>query len=358
MKIALITEYLKPQKNGIAVRFSEITNRIKKFEDCDVTVYGPKSHAVDHELITFKNKWNKDNFFCFPTLKLLRDVMVEKYDIVFFVLPPFFAWSLIGFVAKLTGSKIIVSNHVNSSYYKKSYSKNKTLYNILYALYKTTVLKPQKYLCDLILAPSHIEELNVNGVKTGIIKSGVNFDNFPAVIQKQKNYNVVFVGRLAPEKNLEKLIDLFMKLDTNQFNLTIIGDGSFASVLKNKYSKISNIRFLGYVKHEDLHKHYHNADFHLITSESETFGFTPVESMACGTPVIYPNRHPFNKLYLKEFPDLMYELNCEESFLKSVNALYQNYDFYVKKSSEFVRENFSWENAMEDLINQFKVLLN
>ena len=71
LKIALITEYLKPQVNGISVRFTEISKRIKETEH-DLTVYGPKNHSVDHELITFKNHWNKDNFFCIPTFELLK----------------------------------------------------------------------------------------------------------------------------------------------------------------------------------------------------------------------------------------------------------------------------------------------
>jgi glycosyltransferase involved in cell wall biosynthesis len=130
-----------------------------------------------------------------------------------------------------------------------------------------------------------------------------------------------------------------------------------ASQLKDDCKEISNIEFLGYVKHEELYKYYHKADFHLITSESETFGLTAIESMACGTAVIYPNCHPFKDLYFQEFPDVIYNLNDEISFLKSVYCLYENYFFYVKKSSEFIINNFSWENATKDLINHFEILL-
>jgi hypothetical protein len=58
------------------------------------------------------------------------------------------------------------------------------------------------------------------GAKTGIIKSGVNLNYFPSLSHKQKSYNAVWVGRLAPEKNLNRLIELFTKLDSNKFKLT------------------------------------------------------------------------------------------------------------------------------------------
>lgn len=356
MKIALITEYLNPQINGIAVRFSEVQKRLKKSEH-DLTVYGPKNHDVDHELITIRNHWNKDNFFCFPNAQLIRDVITKKFDIVYFVLPPFFMWAPIAALAKLNGSKIIVSNHVNLKYYAELYFNNPILKSIACFLYSTTVLFPQKWIPDLVLAPSQIEELEmVSGkTKTGIIKSGINFDHFSLKMQKNKCYNIVYVGRLAPEKNLDKLVSLFSKLP-KKFKLTLVGDGPSRKELEKKYRNL-NIEFVGYVPHERVYEYYHRADFHLITSESETFCFTPAESMATGTPVIYPSCHPFKDLYEEAFPELMYDLKNDESFLQCVENLYKDRDLLSERCADFARKNFGWDGVVDDLLEKMKDLV-
>ena len=208
-----------------------------------------------------------------------------------------------------------------------------------------------------MLAPSQIEELELvnDKVKTGIIKTGINFDHFPAKTEKEKNFNAIYVGRLAPEKNLDKLIHLFSKLPKS-FKLTIVGDGPSRKHLE-KISEAMNVQFVGYLAHENLHNYYYDADFHLITSESETFGFTPVESMACGTPVIYPNCHPFNDLYGKEFPHLMYDLKDDESFLKCVESFYSDFTGYNEKSSKFARDNFGWNSVINDLLSKLESTL-
>lgn len=360
LKIALITEYLNPQVNGIVVRFSEITKRLKESEH-DLEVYGPKNHKVDYELITVRNHWNKDNFFCFPNFKLISDVITKKFDIVYFVLPPFFMWASIAFLAKLNGSKIIVSNHVNSKYYIELYTElyfnNPILKSFAYFLYSTPVLFPQRWIPDLVLAPSQIEELEIvsEKTKTGILRSGINFDEFPVKTNVDKHHNVIYVGRLAPEKNLDKLISLFSKLPKN-FKLTLVGDGPYRKELQKKYGHL-NIEFVGYTPHERVYEYYHAADFHLITSESETFGFTPVESMAAGTPVIYPSCHPFKELYGKEFPGLMYDLSDDESFLKCVENLYRDYNSLSTRCADFARKNFGWDEVVNDLIEKMKDLI-
>jgi glycosyltransferase involved in cell wall biosynthesis len=50
-----------------------------------------------------------------------------------------------------------------------------------------------------------------------------------------------------------------------------------------------NIQFLGAVSDEELVNLYSNALYVLFTFTHEPFGYIPIESMACGTPVITYN---------------------------------------------------------------------
>ncbi|MGB9959064.1 MAG: glycosyltransferase [Candidatus Bathyarchaeales archaeon] len=64
----------------------------------------------------------------------------------------------------------------------------------------------------------------------------------------------------------------------------------FAPSFSNPLSNYGNIEFLGRVSDEKLVELYSNALYTLFVFSHEPFGYVPVESMACGTPVLAYNR--------------------------------------------------------------------
>jgi len=85
--------------------------------------------------------------------------------------------------------------------------------------------------------------------------------------------------------------------ETEFYALKKIGDGgvriksfgSKAPYIPKKILEHKNIEFLGEVSSKELVNLYSNALFTLFTFTHEPFGYIPVESMACGTPVLTYN---------------------------------------------------------------------
>ncbi len=100
------------------------------------------------------------------------------------------------------------------------------------------------------------------------------------------NYNLptttyfLVVSTLAHYKRIDIAIDACNQL---KMPLKIVGDGPALSSLKRIAGP--TIEFLGYRPHEELRALYANARATLFPGE-EDFGLVPLESMACGTPVI------------------------------------------------------------------------
>jgi glycosyltransferase involved in cell wall biosynthesis len=87
----------------------------------------------------------------------------------------------------------------------------------------------------------------------------------------------LYVGRVAPEKNIEA----FLKLDLPGSKL-VVGDGPSLETLKARYP---DVHFAGYHRGADLAGYYAAADVMVFPSLTDTFGLVVLEAMACGTPV-------------------------------------------------------------------------
>lgn len=114
---------------------------------------------------------------------------------------------------------------------------------------------------------------------------------------------IMFSGRLKPYKGIEELIVAFNKIKNKNVFLYVAGlpdfinknDHSYLDYLKTLSS--DKIRFLGYVKREELIKYYSNCLFSVIPSQwEEPFGLSLVEPMAAGKPIIRSDCKAFDEI--------------------------------------------------------------
>lgn len=96
---------------------------------------------------------------------------------------------------------------------------------------------------------------------------------------------VVYVGRLAAEKNLELAIAAFQAIRQLRpdARLILVGDGPMAARLRSRHPSFV---YCGMRQGEDLAAHYASADLFLFPSLTETFGNVVLEAMASGLPVV------------------------------------------------------------------------
>jgi len=90
----------------------------------------------------------------------------------------------------------------------------------------------------------------------------------------------LMVTALAPYKRVDLAISAF---NQNGRELIIIGEGTEAKTLKQQANK--NIKFMGRLSDEEVRHHYQRCKA-LIFPGVEDFGLVPLETQACGRPVI------------------------------------------------------------------------
>lgn len=96
---------------------------------------------------------------------------------------------------------------------------------------------------------------------------------------------VVWVGRVAPEKNLRLVLEAFaaIRRRTPNARLVIVGDGPLRKSLQEGNP---DVVFAGARRGEDLAAHYASGDLFLFPSLSETWGNVTLEAMASGLCVV------------------------------------------------------------------------
>lgn len=88
---------------------------------------------------------------------------------------------------------------------------------------------------------------------------------------------LLYVGRVAVEKNLEG----FLELDVPGRKV-VVGDGPSRRALEARFPEVD---FLGYRRGEALAECYADADVFVFPSRTDTFGLVMLEANAAGTPV-------------------------------------------------------------------------
>jgi D-inositol-3-phosphate glycosyltransferase len=134
------------------------------------------------------------------------------------------------------------------------------------------------------------------GVDTALFRPGVPAEA-RAALGLGAGGVVLYVGRLAPIKGLDTLLDALARLRAQgrSVRLLVIGgdtdeplDGHEAE-LRRRVERLGlreTVRFLGAQPQEILRGYYVAADVTVLPSYYESFGMVALEAMACGSPVI------------------------------------------------------------------------
>ncbi len=144
---------------------------------------------------------------------------------------------------------------------------------------------------DLFIAPSDfIKSQTKNEVgKTKRIYNSIKLLNYSKPVASN---SILYVGRLAEEKGVEYLISAMPQIlkKAPSAKLTIIGDGENRSNLEDLVKVLrlnKSIKFLGWVKNDQLEKYYKKTQIVVIPSICpEIFSLVGLEAMSVGRPVI------------------------------------------------------------------------
>lgn len=300
MRIAIFTDTFSPQINGVTKNLDLL---LEYFDNhgIEFIVFAPDVGSVSEN--EYENKIvriNSFDFFLYPELKFslpnyfkFKKILADfQVDLIHLVTP--FNIGLTGlYYAKHNEIPFVASYHTNFDQYLE-------YYNIKFleeAAWKYLKWFHNQALCNYCPSKDTLEQLERRGFENlDIWGRGINAGLFaPSYrdldFRRQHNLEgktaILYVGRLAKEKNISLLFDSFARLNRkyqDRIALIVTGDGPQASELKRNAP--ANIIFTGYKTRKELSKVYASADVFAFPSITETYGNVIIEAMSSGLPVV------------------------------------------------------------------------
>lgn len=171
---------------------------------------------------------------------------------------------------------------------------------------------------------------------------------------------LLYVGRLAAEKNVELALNAFNSLRRkhSQARMVVVGDGPMRKTLEKRFP---SALFLGARHGRDLAEIYASADVFLFPSKSETFGNVTLEAMASGLVVLAFDTAAAADLILPGKSGVLVPLNSDEAFMQAAEMLSDSmlHLMAMRLCARATAERCRWpkvldsfEEALQQLINE------
>ena len=159
---------------------------------------------------------------------------------------------------------------------------------------------------ETLIAPSDKIRKILEGYQVScpveIIPSGISLEKYQACKEEdwqekiraqlgipQDALVLVYVGRMAKEKNIEELLEYQQEAEKYGVILLLVGDGPHLPELKKKAEELKvteHVIFTGMIAPEEVGHYYQAGDLFVSASISETQGMTYAEALAGGIPLL------------------------------------------------------------------------
>jgi glycosyltransferase involved in cell wall biosynthesis len=298
--ICIVTETFPPEVNGVALTLSHLVKGLRE-HDHTVSVVRPRQRKTDttdpiDPRTTLVHGLPLPGYrglqFGLPASRTLRSLWNKCLpDVVYIATEGPLGWSAVCAAQQLdlpAFSGFHTNYHTYSKHYRLGWFE-RLVFRYLCSFHNRTsgTFVPTD---DLRI---RLQDLGLNNVS--FMGRGVDSERFGPHHRSMElrrawgvspsDLVVLYVGRLAPEKNLAVTVEAYrrMKQTRETIKFVIVGDGPLRASLQ---SQNRDLIFRGMQTGEQLARHYASADLFLFASETETFGNVTLEAMASGLVVV------------------------------------------------------------------------
>lgn len=377
MRIGIFTNSYKPvYDSGVVNVVDNLRYGLTKLKQ-EVYIFAPKfPNYRDEEANVYRyNSVNLPLKVKYPiaipySFKISKMIKQSKFDIIH-THHPFNLGRKGAYFARKCNIPLVFTNHTKYEDYSHYIPFNqKFTKKIIRYLHK-------KYLnlCNCIIAPTaNIKEFLLNiGIKSRIevIPNAINLEllrsNKPHNIRKlyrlENKKILLFIGRLAKEKNIPFIIKAFKILSKKRKNAVLLigGAGYEEKNLKNLVHdlKIQNkVLMIGNIPHSEVSDYYSAADLFVTASTTEVHPLTLLESLAFGVPTIALEKSNLRDIIENGKNGFLTEASLE-SFSRQITDTLNDESMLrmLSKNAELSSKNYDIKSISRKLLSLYQSLI-
>lgn len=372
--ISIVSETYCPEVNGVATTLNYLVSGLSA-NGHEVKVIRPRQNAFDQDGIV--NAIH--HTICeglpipgYPGLrfglpckrKLLKLWRQSPPDILYVATEGPLGWSAIS-AAKQLGIPVLSGFHANFHRFSRYYGLG-WLSNLLIRYGRIFHNRAQATITPTLAMKHQIKAWGIKNVS--VVSRGVDCEHFsPAHRNDQLRQQwglgphdiaVLYVGRLAAEKNLPLAISAFKRMHAlnTRSKFILVGDGPLKTSLQAAHP---DFIFAGVKTGKTLSEHFASADIFLFPSTTETFGNVVTEALASGLGVLAFQQAAAKEHIVdmengltvagqnaEEFVRAAIKLACQPILLKM-----------IRESARNTALGISWQKVIDDFEEQLGVAL-
>ena len=377
MKIAFIYDAVYPWvKGGAEKRVYELAKRLAERghevhwysigwwwtdnDHNDIIMEGIKLHGVSDPIDLYSDDRRSIKEALIFSLKLLKPLFKDSYDIVDCQGFPFFSCFTAKIHSTLGRSNLIITLHEVWGDYWYTYLGKPGIFGKI-------VERAMLGLTNNIITVSSKTKKDLKKIKKSeesiIIPNGIDFNHIKGIKPSNERSTIIFAGRLIKEKNVDVLIQslVTVKEKIPDIICLIIGNGPELSKLEILASELQlkeNIIFKDFMEnYDDLIGYMKSSKVLVLPSTREGFGMVVIEANACGIPVVTVD-HPMNAAVdlvidgVNGFKTQLETDDMSDKIIKSIESQNEFHDKCIEMSSEY-----DWEIIVDSLEKVYKTII-
>lgn len=343
MKVLITTDWYQPVVNGVVTSVMNLKEELtRQGHEVRILTLSADGQSRETEDVLYLGSLNIGRIYpnarmrVFPVRKWLEKLAAWGPDVVHSQCE-FSTFSIAKKMAAYLNIPLVHTYHTIYEDYTHYFSPNRAMGRLAAEIFSRHVCSQ----ADAIIAPSQkVENLLTDyGIYRPIrvIPTGINLDPFLApVVDKralrkglglpEEGCLLMYVGRLAKEKNLESVFETLSdwkhQIGTLPLKLVVVGDGPNGESLRALHHRLGLeevVLFTGMVAPEQVADYYHAGDAFVTASESETQGLTYMEALASGLPVVCREDDCVKELIVSGQNGYTYK--TEDGLLKALKVL-------------------------------------
>ncbi len=162
---------------------------------------------------------------------------------------------------------------------------------LTYQLYAQQMADSDRVIIFSNLQKQLLMRVGVSEERIAIVPNAIDTERFspgPSAFRQRYPDKLImtYMGRIAPEKGLDELLKVFMRLALPQTQLVMVGDGSQKQLLQSLYSEVPNLVWTGFLGEAERLDVLRGSDIFILPSQVEGLSIALLEAMACGLATV------------------------------------------------------------------------